>query len=383
MEKITRTLASLSSASLGSAGSFDANGKVLIDPKKLLGVDHVPISGTLAKGAQGKLVLVKRTSDGQVLATKALFRTPMKEKAFEAYARRAQREWICASAVARHPNVLQTFDMLFDDKVGQFVLVMEYAEGGTISDAMTKGKLKGGVGNAAEWACLWKQSVSAVAHMHEVGFAHQDIKPDNLVWMPKIKTLKLIDFGTAFPYFDPETNQVRKIKGMVGTKMFQAPETYQDVSFDARLTDVFSLGILLLVLASPTHQFPWPAAASSERAFVNWQKKGELPESHSAHLPPDALDLARRMLQADPANRATMHEVIHHPFFRRIVCCTPALSPRGEAFSPTDAFSDKKELVWARWKKAALLASAFEKPGHEGHHPVNGHSVSEAHSHEY
>lgn len=340
----------------GSAGVFDSTGQVKISREGLLSTDFQPVTGTIAQGAQGKLILVKRKSDGRIFATKTLFRMPLREKVFAEYAKRCQREYFCAVSVSRHPNVLRTDDMVFDDKLGQFVLVMEFAKGGNIAKAMEKGLLKGGMENVKEWSCLWKQTVAAVAHMHEVGFVHQDIKWENVVWCPEIKTVKLIDFGTAFPYVDPATGIVRLVKGAVGTKVFMAPETYGDEPFDARYSDVYSLGILLAILASPTHSPPWPAAVSSERAFVTWKTKNELPASTVASLPADGVDLLQKMLCVDPTWRINIHDLTHHPFFRSIICCTPSLSPRGEAFSPHDDLHDR---LRAKWKKAAFLSHAF------------------------
>jgi serine/threonine protein kinase len=45
--------------------------------------------------------------------------------------------------------------------------------------------------------CKWifKQLICSIGYMHERGYAHRDLKLDNILMDPVTKKIKLIDFG--------------------------------------------------------------------------------------------------------------------------------------------------------------------------------------------
>jgi serine/threonine protein kinase len=54
-----------------------------------------------------------------------------------------------------------------------------------------------------------------VAHMHEKGFAHRDLKIDNLMYDQTTGVLKIIDFG-----FSLECTAATKVKLSCGTPLY-------------------------------------------------------------------------------------------------------------------------------------------------------------------
>ncbi|KAG5645394.1 hypothetical protein DXG03_006347 [Asterophora parasitica] len=86
-------------------------------------------------------------------------------------------------------------------------LVMEYAEGGNLSDVLESSPHNGRV---LESDLMWwaPQLVSAIHWCHSEGFVHRDIKPHNFVLTPAAHIL-LIDFGTAAPLLPPDSDGVQ------------------------------------------------------------------------------------------------------------------------------------------------------------------------------
>ncbi|OLQ72853.1 hypothetical protein BIT28_06615 [Photobacterium proteolyticum] len=41
--------------------------------------------------------------------------------------------------------------------------------------------------------------VRAIEHVHQAGWVHGDIKPSNILYLPKFGSIRLIDFGAAWP----------------------------------------------------------------------------------------------------------------------------------------------------------------------------------------
>ena len=65
---------------------------------------------------------------------------------------------------------------------------------------------------------LFRELISSVEYLHEIGCAHRDIKPSNIL-IDEDKNLKLIDFGLGNQYSEEE-----KLKTSCGSPCYAAPE---------------------------------------------------------------------------------------------------------------------------------------------------------------
>src|SRR5882672_4616958 len=106
-----------------------------------------------------------------------------------------------ASAAGRigNPHIIETFDA-GELESGEPYLVMEFLEGGTLSDLLgQKGRLE-----LTELADLCSQACVGVQAAHDCGIVHRDLKPDNLFIITRENKpfVKLLDFGVS--KFDAE-----------------------------------------------------------------------------------------------------------------------------------------------------------------------------------
>jgi len=110
----------------------------------------------------------------------------------------------------RHPGVVRIFPIPFRDRKTAYFLkaielpetpyffIMEYLSGGSLTDNLSKIK-----GYSFNWKLeLFYQLFATVAHLHQLGFGHRDLKPDNIVFREPISPTSipqpvLIDFALA------------------------------------------------------------------------------------------------------------------------------------------------------------------------------------------
>src|SRR5690349_17887581 len=95
-----------------------------------------------------------------------------------------------ARAVARlkHPNILEVFD--FGNQDGTAYIVMEFAEGGTLADAL------GAPMRLEDVLNLLEPLAAALDYAHSRGILHRDIKPAN-IFLRRDGTPVLADFGLS------------------------------------------------------------------------------------------------------------------------------------------------------------------------------------------
>ena len=87
--------------------------------------------------------------------------------------------------------------------------------------------------------------------LHETGFIHRDIKPDNIMvgLGQDSSIIHLADFGMAKVYRDKKRNHVEKLTemGFVGTRLFASPNAHAMIT-QSRRDDLISLGYCIVYL---------------------------------------------------------------------------------------------------------------------------------------
>ena len=126
--------------------------------------------------------------------------------------------------------------------------IMQYCGGGSLHRYM-QGRGHGQGMDESEAALLLEQISSALAHMHAKGIAHRDVKPGNVVFTgPSKDSVRLVDFGFA-TIFRPEGSSVsRRLKTILGTPVYMAPELVRGGSYSGPPVDVWALGCLMYEL---------------------------------------------------------------------------------------------------------------------------------------
>lgn len=199
-------------------------------PGAALGEDgRYRLQRVLGTGGMASVWLAEDSRLERPVALKLLTDSLMLDRGYLA---RFQREARVAAGLS-HPNLVKVFD--FSAGAPRPYLAMEYVPGGTLADLLRD---RGG----GEWdpETIFRELLSALAHVHASGIIHRDIKPGNLLIGRDGRT-RLTDFGIARP-FDAE--RLTSTGLVIGTARYLAPEILQGEEPNER-SDLYSCGVLL------------------------------------------------------------------------------------------------------------------------------------------
>lgn len=223
----------------------------------------------VGRGAFGIVRISHKKVDNveKLFAVKEFRRRP--EETEKKYSKRLTAEF-CISSSLRHPNVIHTLDLLKDAK-GDYCEVMEFCSGGDLYTlVLAAGKLE-----VQEADCYFKQMMRGVEYMHEMGVAHRDMKPENLL-LTTHGALKITDFGNGECFRMAWENDAHMVSGLCGSAPYIAPEEYIDREFDARAVDVWACGVIYMAMRTGRHL--WRVAKKDEDEFYERYLEGRRDE---------------------------------------------------------------------------------------------------------
>jgi serine/threonine protein kinase len=245
------------------------------------------IEELVARGGMGEVYRARHRITGDAIAIKTIRPELAGDpKVAELFKREAQ-----ALRNLRHPAIV-SYEGVFDDGTGSLFLAMEYVDGPSLSKLMHNGAVP-----AAELVRLRDRLAGGLAAAHAQGVVHRDLSPDNVI-LPggRIDDAKLIDFGIAKQTEGSKATIIGT--DFAGKYAFAAPEQLGMHGGDVGpRADIYSLGLVLAAaaLGGPIDMGNSPGTAVQARLKVPDLTK----------VPADLRASLTRMLQPDPAQRAT------------------------------------------------------------------------------
>jgi hypothetical protein len=229
---------------------------------------------------------------------------------------RAQREALAAARL-HHAGIVAVYDA-GGDAAGRYV-VSELVHGRTLDALARDGALSDRDVLRAGLALA-----EALAHAHERGVIHRDVKPQNVIVpdQPHPSRAKLTDWGVAHLAGDEPLTRTGDV---VGTLAYMAPEQAAGERVDER-ADLYSLALVLyegLAGANPVRG-PSPAATARLVGTV-------LPalRSRRRDLPAGLREAIDRALAPDPTDRGTLAELADE-----LAAALPEVSDEGGTIAP-------------------------------------------------
>jgi serine/threonine protein kinase/formylglycine-generating enzyme required for sulfatase activity len=159
-----------------------------------------------------------------------------------------------------HPNIVAATDAGIAN--GRRYLVMEYIDGIDLAELCRRvGRLT--IADACE---IVRQSAIGLAHAHDRGIVHRDIKPTNLM-LPRDGMVKLLDLGLALLQQEGEVGSeaplTRADSGPFGTYDYMSPEQWNNSHEVDPRGDIYSLGCTLYFLLTGHAPFDTPQHKSA------------------------------------------------------------------------------------------------------------------------
>jgi len=255
-------------------------------------VSHYRILGPLGSGGMGA---VYRAEDTTLHRTVALKFLPESVARAAKVHERLKREARTASAL-NHPNICTIYEV--GDDAGEMFIAMEYIEGRTLSELIRQGPLP--MDKVLRYS---SQIGSALAHAHERGVIHGDLKPPNIIVTPGGEA-KILDFGLARRSdpleFDRKTLETAPTGGddaLGGTFPYMAPEQIEGSDASTR-TDIWSFGIVLYEMICGTRPFQGANLFLLSNSILRDPPK---PLPHT--VPPGLKTVVSRCLEKEPERR--------------------------------------------------------------------------------
>merc|ERR1711970_1085678 len=264
------------------------------------------IKDVIGKGQYGVCRKAIRRSEGLEVAIKSISRSKLlTQQDLED----VDREIAIMRHLAVHPNIVQIIEVYEDNNY--IHLIQELCKGGELFDQI----INKGHYSEKEAADLVRTILMVIKHMHDLGVVHRDLKPENFLFSSQVgptskAELKAIDFGLSC-----YSSKHEQLKDCVGSSYYIAPEVLRrSYSTEA---DLWSAGVILYILLCGSPPFFGSCDRDILHKVMRYQDGGlNFKFQPWPSISEGAKECVRMMLRLNPKERASIEEVLDHPWMK-------------------------------------------------------------------
>jgi serine/threonine protein kinase len=170
---------------------------------------------------------------------------------------------------------IDSFKDAFKNSATIFI-ISEYVDGGPLTTYIQEHNSK--IYPTILWP-LYYQLLLGLKFIHNNGFAHRDIKPNNILLTSDLN-IKYIDFGLACLSKCNYIQCPNKCENIVGTTFYQPPEFFNGTfvnSFRAsKAHDIWSLAIVFFEMANGDMTYPFDIYSKTGELFSEQMSNGDM-----------------------------------------------------------------------------------------------------------
>jgi serine/threonine protein kinase len=223
------------------------------------------------------------------------------------------------SGEIQHRNVMNLLEV--GEDANSIYIVLPFANGGELFDTIDQG----GAQDEGVTAFYIRKMASGLSHIHQSGVSMNDTSLENTL----LHTFDgeedaepiLMDFGMSnFLRTDDRGGRMKNIVNNAGKQTYLSPEVFARGNYDGVYADLWSLGIIAIMLATGCPPVDQPNMACGRFRYIRDGRVSELlniwHEQHNIpRLTPYFHDFVKRLLIADrPWQRLPLAIVLEHPF---------------------------------------------------------------------
>ncbi|OYD07565.1 protein kinase domain-containing protein [Paludifilum halophilum] len=207
----------------------------------------------------------------------------------EGFIRRFNREAKAAGSLS-HPNVVNVYDVGCEQST--HYMVMEYIEGESLMERiLDRGRIP-----AEEAVKIAEQVCEGLAHAHENGIVHRDIKPHNIM-ATRDGRYKLTDFGISRL---SNSSTITQTGSVMGSVHYFSPEQAQGHEI-GQGSDIYSMGIVLYEMV--TGRLPFDGEEAVAIALKHLKESVPDPREINPDIPEGICQIIFRAMEKDVHRR--------------------------------------------------------------------------------
>jgi serine/threonine-protein kinase len=235
------------------------------------------VARIIASGSVGVVFLARDKQTYDYVALKSLLPKRLDPHTFARFGREAM-----VLKTLDHPNIIRYLDHGIDPESRAPFLVTELIQGTPTEELVAREP------PLMPWEQhrILHQLFGAVAHLHDHGIIHRDLKWSNVLVVSRKNeplTTKLIDFGLLKYGEGARVQDKRRLTAtdvMVGTPHYASPEQIQQIEDLDRRSDIYSLGVMTYELV--TGRKPFSGRGAIETCMLHLNQPPPPPESVAA-----------------------------------------------------------------------------------------------------
>jgi len=267
------------------------------------------IGKLLGHGGMGAVYLARHKKTGELAALKIMLsKVPVNSSAKEQFLREIE-----VTRALQHPHIVRFLGYGGQDST--FYFLLEYCEGGTLAQLMQQ---RGGRLTLAEAGPILRQALEGLTYIHEQGFVHRDLKPQNILLQSNNDALitKISDMGIAKNFEKAGFSGMTATGSYAGAYPFMPREQVTSYKHYKPVSDVWAMGATCYLVL--TGQFPRIQRSGQDAIDVVLSNEAIPVCQRDPHLPSQVAEVIDRSLLMNVNERYQNAQEMYEAFAKAL-----------------------------------------------------------------